>query len=424
MISIAVIADILKTIAASDLPNNDTDANSWFRRVANKITNSKSGRNNSIIDRSKKNLMYYPVVVSDSLSRTTMDLLSSFLETEYALLLKLVMEHNPINTLTYDEISDTSNKDVVLQKILNQYYSQVDITVYDQVISTINSIRESDEYYSEEANSRVNKSNLNKMSLSKNIKKILDESEVLTEAPIQVPPGVSSVNQTPTVEINTSDVKKKFEGLPTTFAVSFKIIFTKTGNGPAREPITLTLPFAIKTTVHAISSSEIPYFIGTSVRREKVLPNLLRVLTGEISFIKDFYLNLDYIKKEVIASKKGKASKWWAYLKGKARMNSVRHMFNKNEFIPNATMIFSVEEYEKIKSDYGIDLKNPTHKNAMFNVFLIMRFIIVDEVNEIIEIFEPEDVADTSKLSFKQLARETTKNNNELKDIIKLAFKK
>jgi hypothetical protein len=214
--------------------------------------------------------------------------------------------------------------------------------------------------------------------------------------------------------LKDNDVKKANELIATTMHTRVHML---NSNG---EPIgTQDFILGIKGTMHPIKSREmINNVVGACKNNNKVF-NFLRWTTGEISFFKDFWLNIPDMKRD-IANESNGASRWWIALKNRRDLGKVSSTaFVKDKILPNATIVISAEEAEIIKTHYGYDVTNPYFLKKIMQTYYLLGFVIVDNASQIAH-FYFDGASDFESVSFSGLEKENTRDERKFKEMLKV----
>lgn len=214
--------------------------------------------------------------------------------------------------------------------------------------------------------------------------------------------------------LKDNDVKKANELIATTMHARVHML---NSNG---EPIgTQDFILGIKGTMHPIKSREmINNMVGACKNNNRVF-NFLRWTTGEISFFKDFWLNIPDMKRDIANESKG-ASRWWIALKNRRDLGKVSSTaFIKDKVLPNATIVISAEEAEIIKTHYGYDVTNPYFIKKIMQTYYLLGFVIVDNASQIAH-FYFDGAPDFESVSFSGLEKENTRDERKFKEMLKV----
>ena len=214
------------------------------------------------------------------------------------------------------------------------------------------------------------------------------------------------------VEMTNNDCKKANEIVPTTLALSLNVKDKGNFGG------TVNFVIGIKAVLHLVSSSEAVKNMVYACKNNNKFFNFVRWTTGEISFFKDFILQLDQIKTDAInASSKHNA--WWSALKRRKNVAKLkRSMIGSKQLLPNATIVLSIEEVNAVKIEHGFDLMDPKMMKRIMDEYFLLAFVVVDSSQEIAYfMFDGQD--EPQAMSFTGMERENS-SKNDFKEIYKL----
>lgn len=207
-----------------------------------------------------------------------------------------------------------------------------------------------------------------------------------------------------------NDVKKSNELVPTMLA--FRVHFSNNDN-----VVPLDFIVGIKTIAHPVSADEIIKNLSKGLKEKNTFFNFIRWTTGEIKFLKDFILNIDGIKEDVI-DKNNKGSQWWSALKRRKNIAKFRTTFMmKKQILPNATIVVSTEEMTYLKNEYGIDLFDPRTVKELMGYYFLLGFVILDPSTEL-SYFMFDGYSGYQTFSYDALERENTNTAKEIKNIM------
>ena len=169
----------------------------------------------------------------------------------------------------------------------------------------------------------------------------------------------------------------------------------------------------IKVVLHPIKSDEMITNLQRVMQNNNKFFNFIRWTTGEKAFFKDFLFDIKNMKLDVANRSMG-ASSWWNTLKRlKDRSNYTTALFNRNQMIPNATMIITSFEVDALREDFGMDLRNVAYAIKLMQSLFLMSFVIVNNDTRTVEIlYEGERAYQTYALE--TLEREVTLNSNKV----------
>lgn len=214
------------------------------------------------------------------------------------------------------------------------------------------------------------------------------------------------------VKLSDNDCKKANELVPTTLALSLNVKDKGTFGG------TVNFVIGIKAIMHPVDSSEVVKNMVYACKNSNKFFNFVRWTTGEISFLKDFILHLDQIKSDAISRTSSNNSWWGALKRRKAVARTKRLLPTGKQLMPNATVVMTIEEVNKLKVEHGFDIMNPSMMRKIMDEYFLLAFVIVD-VSQELAYFMFDGQNEPQTMSFSGLERENN-SKNDFKEIYKL----
>lgn len=216
------------------------------------------------------------------------------------------------------------------------------------------------------------------------------------------------------VKLSDNDVKKSNELVPTTLSVTMHVKDGQSFGGVQNFVI------GVKGLMHPVNSNEVINNLLDGYKSGNKFFNFIRFTTGEISFIKDFLLNINELKEDAINAHSKTNSHWWTTLKRRKTLAKAKNAFSRgnSKLLPNASIVCSMEEIVEINEVYGLDLTVPANVKKIMDRYFLLGFVIVDESQELCHfIFDGE--SNYQVVTFKGLERENN-NKNDFKEIYKM----
>lgn len=213
------------------------------------------------------------------------------------------------------------------------------------------------------------------------------------------------------VDLLPNDVKKANELQPTFIKVTIKrsVRDTRTFNE-------YNIIIGVKATLHLAKSQE---YITNLVDACEYKGNLFRFIkwtTGEISFLKDYVLRMDEFSKEISGTVTNQ-SHWWEALKRRSREAKMSKV-KTNRLLPNATFVFTMDEAEFIKANFGYDLLNKTVAKRLMKEYFLLGYVVLDMPNEVAHILY-DGQKDFQLMTFKNMEREGANAERQFKEILR-----
>ena len=216
--------------------------------------------------------------------------------------------------------------------------------------------------------------------------------------------------------LKDNDVKKSNELAP--ILLHIKVIARDKSKKSEGGAYYVDFVIGVKATMHPINSEEMVTEITNACRYHDELFRFIRWTTGEISFFKDFLLNLKD-SREAVSHEQGGGSPWWNRLhRMRVIANFKARVFMKNRILPNASIAITQQEVDYIKNTFGFNLMEPRFAEDVMNRYYLLCFIVVDESLEIVH-FKYDGQKSYQTLSFSGLQKENSDAARQFRDILK-----
>lgn len=401
----------------------------------------------SISKRASEGTLQFPVLISSSIDIETAQNISKALERNYSTFAQIAFSHAP---------TDNWNKNWTAADYLKNFHQNTGIkTSRHDITDAINSIMDSYNVYEDndiiifEATYNSATANIN----AKNKEQLFDVMEhlrhdilnnkyipkteviynfkdknlnhkynnIVTED-VNVPLDTTKINKTKMSKsidltkdmLKDNDVKKSNELVATTLHVRIRLV-----NKEDEDMGVVDFIVGIKCILHPVKTNDMIINMVNACRNDNKVFNFLRWTTGEISFFRDFLLNIDEIKTDVTGFKTG-SSPWWSALKRRKSLARLKDTaFIGKQILPNATIVISAEEVEFIKSEYGYDLYNPVFFRKIMNHYFLLGFVIVDNSSQIAH-FLFEDQENFQTVTFSALEKSSVNDERKFKEMLKV----
>lgn len=174
----------------------------------------------------------------------------------------------------------------------------------------------------------------------------------------------------------------------------------------------------VKTIVHKIDSNSMVDNLSKGAKRGKTFFNFIRWTTGEISFFKDFVFAISRTKDDIHT--KFKDNSWWNALIRRRKYSKVLSKLNfKQQLVPNATIVVSMETVNKLKSEHGINLFDKKTALDLMDQYFLLGLVIMDSSIEVAHfLFDGRN--DFEEYSYNALERENSNSARDIKNIMQV----
>ena len=185
------------------------------------------------------------------------------------------------------------------------------------------------------------------------------------------------------------------------------------------------IALGVKAVAHIIPSADVITGLGAALQRDSFFLQFLRLTSGEISFVKDFLLNLKVAQARASA-KTSRGQKVLETLRRQAEWNSRRSnlvisQITSRGFVPpTATLAVTADEVDQIRSLYGVDFSKPSTVREILKSHNLMGFMIVDESIGLVRVFEDGD-DDFDRVPLTEL--QSRGSETSMKDILTILAK-
>ena len=220
-------------------------------------------------------------------------------------------------------------------------------------------------------------------------------------------------NMIPNDSLKDNDIKKSNELVPTTLHIRVKQI-----NQNNEDVGIIDFIVGVKATMHPVKSDEMISNVVSACKNNNKVFNFIRWTTGEISFFKDFLFNVSQAKHD-IATKSMGASPWWVALKRRKALAKITDVsiFSK-KLLPNATIVLSMDEVNRIRTEFGYDIMSPIFLNKIMKEYFLLGLVVVDNSSQIAH-FMFDGRNDFDSVSFSGLEKENTASERKFKEMLK-----
>lgn len=332
--------------------------------IIKKTFGSNKGNINSAssIAKAASNLVLtFPVLVDESVSLNTAQILTRAIEGKALVMLQLLFSAISVQSLKDDETAFD-----VIGKIHKNLNSD-DIEDYIQRMETM----------------ATNESYEALDHLMKTIREenIAIDTYTFNEsypAPIDEDANTKSINDVKNrttggfiADIKDTDIKKVNNMMPS-------VLVVKLHNKNSQ--ITTNVAVGVKAKIQYIPQDEVIYRISSKNKDKNMLFNFIRSTTREISFLKDFLFALDKAKLDAIKIQKSSNSVW-KILERRAVRNRVRMFNNDGGYGGIVSLVISADTLATLNKEYDFKASISEVEN-LISQYNLLSFFVADDVNE------------------------------------------
>lgn len=332
--------------------------------IIKKTFGSNKGNINSAssIAKAASNLVLtFPVLVDESVSLNTAQILTRAIEGKALVMLQLLFSAISVQSLKDDETAFD-----VIGKIHKNLNSD-DIEDYIQRMETM----------------ATNESYEALDHLMKTIREenIVIDSYIFNESyptPIDEDANTKSMNDVKkrttggyVADIKDTDIKKVNNMMPSVLVVK---LHNKNSD------VTTNVAVGVKAKIQYVPQDEVIYRISSKNKDKNMLFNFIRSTTREISFLKDFLFALDKAKLDAIKIQKSSNSVW-KILERRAVRNRVRMFNNDGGAGGIVSLVISADTLATLNKEYDFKASISEVEN-LISQYNLLAFFVADDVNE------------------------------------------
>ena len=334
--------------------------------IIKKTFGSNKGNINSAssIAKAASNLVLtFPVLVDESVSLNTAQILTRAIEGKALVMLQLLF-----SAISVQSLKDNETAFDVIGKIHKNLNSD-DIEDYIQRMETM----------------ATNESYEALDHLMKTIREenIVIDSYIFNESypsPIDEAANAKQMNDNVNVnkvkpafvaDIKDTDIKKVNNMMPSVLVIK---LHTKESG------VTTNVAVGVKAKIQYVPQDEVIYRISSKNKDKNMLFNFIRSTTREISFLKDFLFALDKAKLDAIKIQKSSNSVW-KILERRAVRNRVRMFNNDGGYGGIVSLVISADTLATLNKEYDFKASISEVEN-LISQYNLLSFFVADDVNE------------------------------------------
>lgn len=313
----------------------------------------------SSIAKSASNLVLtFPVLVDESVSLNTAQLLTRAIEGKALVMLQLLF-----SAISVQSLKDNETAFDVIGKIHKNLNSD-DIEDYIQRMETM----------------ATNESYEALDHLMKTIREenIVIDSYIFNESyptPIDEAADAKQMNEETkpafVADIKDTDIKKVNNMMPSVLVVK---LHTKESG------VTTNVAVGVKAKIQYVPQDEVIYRISSKNKDKNMLFNFIRSTTREISFLKDFLFALDKAKLDAIKIQKS-SNTVWKILERRAVRSRVRTYNNDGGYGGIVSLVISADTLATLNKEYDFKASISEVEN-LISQYNLLAFFVADDVNE------------------------------------------
>lgn len=403
---------------------------------------------NSIKGKAERFVLQYPLVVSNALTPDTIEVMRNQIEIETASEIAMVLQNTPVQTYDpvygflsdlhtnislNDSVETVSNSDIrqlnedlllanenrLEKRSLNEFTISKDYLFHLNEIKEIEDKREREETERIKTNPNLKTAQDLKDADEFSQKKDAEEREkeekkakARGDKDYEYKDNYLSWSkhapQAAIAKTRVSDITKQNRSTPLIITTKVNYLVRPTDadgkvrlrrskenhNNEENYLVEVDVQFGVKAVTHLVESKDVEYFLGDSAKHSSLLTKLVKLTTGEISFVKDILLRDDRSRRSAISSR-GKNRVWknlniLGDTENAKRYGKVFGNRHSDKILPTTTLLLSIDEVDGVYNNTARNLLTDSKfAHKVYSDLYLMGLIIVDEPNDIFYKYSP-----------------------------------
>lgn len=417
------IASLLKNMNPSDVAKAKAAVTGTAKSlvVSPQVTSITSYATNA--------MYFFPVLVTENCSKNTAIEVTKHAEREFSHFLRALFALQPIAEFeSGDELS--------LSKYLGRFHQNINNAHIPMTVQ-LNSAFDDEWVFSSapplnEAQTLLSKHNgrktlLSEASGSQQIASMLGKVDLsYNQNTGNVIPNNKVLNINGAIGKSSSILRqsdlKDFTKAEPTYVIVQVTAFVKgvnsSNNNRAADAMKFEVPLAVKAQMHVIESEQTMQYIIDSVDNRGKLNGLIRWTTGEMLSLNDILFGLSKIKRK-IAEKDKNINRWANINEERKRLSAISTATaGRMAFLPNTTIVLTMEEARQIELKSGFSILNPKVANKVLKEHFLLGLIIIDDMMETCYILY-NGFSEFAEYPYSILSKENEGMDREMKNLIR-----
>lgn len=211
------------------------------------------------------------------------------------------------------------------------------------------------------------------------------------------------------------DMQKCNEMVPTFTKATIGFIVDDTN-----EVVTRDLLVGIKTYIHKVKTAELVNEVYNAIISKRKFLKLIKFVSGEERSLSDLLFGVKELKDDALKSRSS-GTKWAVAFRNRKRMAKMSVPFLMKNYLPNGTIVMTMNEVEYIRSAYGVDVMRPDHCKMIMDENFLLGFVVLDQSNEIVHVmYDGINAGQFQQYSYAALEREQKNSDRDMRELFRL----
>jgi len=376
-------------------------------------------KGNSVKKMASRNILKFPLLISDNMEADNLEILMKSLEAEYSDYVQIVLSQDDLI-----EIGDNETKADLINRLGINSENIFEDGILDSIdpsqrllfsiTASSKSYRDPEKFINENWDIISDKiSTTIKDCYNDSIINNLTISRKLVEAK-----GDSKMSNGSDFEGNRTDlltdreVKKASKIQPTLLRVT--AFYSKDGVMQSTEIVV-----GIKVFPHLVKSDDFVENIFKALREKNFRFSMIRWTTGEIKFWRDIVFQVSQSKESVYEGKKDRNARIWYNLKTLRLKNGIKKLLKRYPVLPTTTLCLTEREVDRLNRDFAVDITDSRTASKLVENLYLLSLVLVDQSTEEVLVWDDENKKFLD-YSLRELESGGRGNDNSLKAVLKI----
>lgn len=214
------------------------------------------------------------------------------------------------------------------------------------------------------------------------------------------------------------DMQKCNEMVPTFTKATIGFIVDET-----EEVVNKDLLIGIKAQVHRVDTMDMVNAIYNAIISKRGFLKFVKFISGEERSLADLMLGIKELKDDALKAKSSN-NRWASAFKHRKRLSKLSIPFIMNNYLPNGTIIMTMNEVEYIKANYGVDVMRADHCKMIMDTNFLLGFVILDQANEIAYVmYDGINGGQFAQYGYAALERDQQRSDRDMKELFRIMNK-
>lgn len=207
------------------------------------------------------------------------------------------------------------------------------------------------------------------------------------------------------------DMKKANEAIPTFAKATIGFVIDDT-----EQVVNRDILIGIKVHIDKVPAMDLISDLYNCVVNKRQFLKFVKWISGEEKSLADLLFGFKELKTDALNSRNG-AGRWGAAFRQRKRWAKMSVPYLTKGYLPNGTVVITMNEVQFIKDEYGIDIMMPEHVRMLMEQTFLLGFVILDQANEMVYVSYDGHGGEFEQYTYAMLAREGNQIDKQLREM-------